>query len=249
MGAVVSRSEWVFLKGRFWWEASVTGSRERGWWGKGSPREGDGDCECWRRSTPWNLPPPPPPSPSPGWKAKSGSAAGVAVFLVDWVNSIKPSIQSSCWQEFDYESQLKTKMYPLLWKGCLNLPVFLLLWIVVLIFYSCVWSSDWWTADAAEEPAVLLSVWVIIGIWDPRDHFSDILVPSFTWLHDSAGLLWSHQCYFIATVAPIMEKINPLQQYGHWAMSHFPQRVQDGVYHQKTVIPNTKNQWGKTRIK
>lgn len=69
MGAVFSRSECVFLKGRFWWQLSVTGSRERGWWGEGSPREGDGDVECWRRSTPWNLPPPP-PSPSPGGETK-----------------------------------------------------------------------------------------------------------------------------------------------------------------------------------
>lgn len=60
---VESRSECVFLRGRFWWGVSVTGSRERGWWGKGSPGEGVGDGECWRRSTPWNFPPPP---PSPG---------------------------------------------------------------------------------------------------------------------------------------------------------------------------------------
>lgn len=29
-GKVVSRSECVFLRGRFWWGVSVTGSRERG---------------------------------------------------------------------------------------------------------------------------------------------------------------------------------------------------------------------------
>lgn len=64
-GKVVSRSECVFLRGRFWWGVSVTGSRERGWWGKGSPGKGVGDGECWRRSTPWNFPPPPPPPPPP----------------------------------------------------------------------------------------------------------------------------------------------------------------------------------------
>lgn len=68
-GKVVSRSECVFLRGRFWWKVSVTGSRERGWWGKGSPGEGEGDGECCRRSTPWNFP----PLPSPGGETEQVS--------------------------------------------------------------------------------------------------------------------------------------------------------------------------------
>lgn len=69
-GKVVSRSECVFLSGRFWCGVSVTGSREWGWWGKGSPGEGEGDGECWRRSTPWNFNPP--PSPAGGRQRQEG---------------------------------------------------------------------------------------------------------------------------------------------------------------------------------
>ena len=78
-GKVVSRSECVFLRGRFWWKVSVTGSRERGWWGKGSPGEGDGDGECWRRSTPWNFPPP----PSPGGETEEHGERKARVILLD----------------------------------------------------------------------------------------------------------------------------------------------------------------------
>ena len=80
-GKVVSRSECVFLSGRFWCGVSVTGSSEWGCWGKGSPREGDGDGECWRRSTPWNLTPPLSPA---GGRQEQGGQQNQMEFSRTW---------------------------------------------------------------------------------------------------------------------------------------------------------------------
>lgn len=125
-------------------------------------------------------------------------------------------------------------------------------------------NPEWFTADAAEKPAVLLyflSFWCLV--WtdsNPMSHWRQQVptwlpqwhaVQCLTRLHNSVRLLLSHQPCFIATVtsdAVYCKNLSPTTKWCHSVKFCFPQTGMLNQTDRKHTPEHThsQNQWGKT---